>query len=431
MERGVVSHAASSETAARSTTSNGSTTSSDTELVRSESDTLVLPGLASAHSHAFQRAIRGRTHARADGATFWSWRALMYRFASRLDPDSAYALARFAYAELARHGVTAVGEFHYVHHQPDGTPYDDRTVLADVTIRAARDAGLRITLLRVLYARAGAHRPPEPEQRRFCDPSIERALSDVDTLTLRHAGDPLVRIGVAPHSVRAVPKEWLAEAARFASERALPFHVHVAEQRRELRECLAEHGLRPIELLAELGAIDARFVGVHATHLRPHEARLLRGAFVCVCRTTERDLGDGAPDLVSLRDAGARFCVGTDSHALSDPFEELRAVELDERVRREARQVAFDGAELLRIGSTEGYAAIGFDGLEREDRVVLDANDVALEGAGGDADAVIFAGSGRAVREVEVAEERIVDGGVPRGIDRAREAFRRTVARLG
>jgi cytosine/adenosine deaminase-related metal-dependent hydrolase len=150
-----------------------------------------------------------------------------------------------------------------------------------------------------------------------------------------------------------------------------------------------------------------------------------------VCRTTERDLGDGAPDLVALREAGARFCVGTDSHASSDPFEELRAVELDERVRREARQVAFDGAELLRIGSDEGYAAIGLHGLEREDRVVLDANDVSLEGAGGDADAVIFAGSGRAVRQVEVAGERIVAGGVPRGYEPARDEFRAAVARLG
>jgi formiminoglutamate deiminase len=406
-------------------------TRDDASLVSREGDTLVLPGLASAHSHAFQRAIRGRTHARTEGATFWSWRAAMYRFASRLDPEGAYALARFAYAELARHGVTAVGEFHYVHHQPDGTPYDDRTILADATIRAARDAGLRVTLLRVLYARAGAHRPPEPEQRRFCDPSIDRALADVETLRARHADDPLVRIGVAPHSVRAVPKEWLAEAADFARERGLPFHVHVAEQRRELRECLAEHGRRPIELLADLGAIDARFVGVHATHLRAHEARLLRGAFVCVCRTTERDLGDGAPDLVALREAGARFCVGTDSHASSDPFEELRAVELDERVRREARQVAFDGAELLRIGSAEGYASIGFDGAAHEDRVALDARDVSLEGSGADADAVIFAGSGRAVRQVEVAGERIVDDGIPRGFESARDAFRAAIARLG
>lgn len=397
---------------------------------RHEGDALVLPGLASAHSHAFQRAIRGHTHRRAEGASFWSWRALMVRFASRLDPESAYAIARYAYAELARHGVTAVGEFHYVHHAADGAPYADRTALADATLRAARDAGLRITLLRVLYARAGAGRPPEPAQRRFCDPDVDVALADVETLLARHAGDPLVRIGVAPHSVRAVPKEWISAAADFARARDLPFHVHVAEQRRELRECLAEHGRRPMELLADLGAVDARFVGVHATHLRRHEARLLRGAFVCVCRTTERDLGDGSPDLVMLRDAGARFCVGTDSHASSDPFEELRAVELDERTRTEARQVAFDGGALLAIGSTEGYAAIGFDGAEIEDRVVLDAGDVSLSGTGLDADAVVFAGSGRAVRFVEVAGERVVNEGVPRGFEGARRAFLETLSRL-
>ncbi|MCA9615250.1 MAG: formimidoylglutamate deiminase [Sandaracinus sp.] len=398
--------------------------------MRREGDTFVIPGLATAHSHAFQRAIRGRTHKRSASGSFWSWRTLMYRFAQGLDPEAAYALARYAYAELARHGITAVGEFHYVHHTPDGTPYDDRTELADATIRAARDAGLRVTLLRVLYARAGAGRPPEPEQRRFCDGSLDDALADVSTLRARYADDPFVRVGVAPHSVRAVPAEWLRDAAAHARAHALPFHMHVAEQRREIRECLAEHGLRPIELLAELGAIDARFVGVHATHLRPHEARLLRGAFACLCRTTERDLGDGSPDLIALRDAGVRFCVGTDSHASSDAFEELRAVELDERVRSEARQVAFDGEALLRIGSAEGYAAIGFD-LPSDDRVFVDANDASLVGAGDDADALVFAASGRAVRHVEVAGVRIVEDGVPRGLDEARAEFVRTLERLG
>ncbi|MAC27639.1 MAG: formimidoylglutamate deiminase [Sandaracinus sp.] len=404
-----------------------------------DGDVIRLPGLATAHSHAFQRGLRGRTQRLPAGAagSFWSWRGLMYRFAERLDPESMYALARFAYAELARHGVTAVGEFHYVHHQPDGTPYGERTTMADAVIRAARDAGLRVTLLRVLYHRAGAGRAPEGAQRRFSDARLEDALADVEALARRWAEEPAVRVGLAPHSVRAVPAEWLEEAARFAAERALPLHAHVAEQRREIRECLAEHGRRPVELLAERGVLGPAFVAVHATHLRPHEVRLLGAArsFACVCRTTERDLGDGAPPLGPLLDAGARLCVGVDSHALGDPFEELRAVELDERVRTEARTVACDGAGLLAAGSAEGYAAIGFEGAEGADRVELDAADPSLAGLGGAdaatwADGVIFGASGRAVRRVEVAGEAIVEGGVPRGGSAARRAFEAAVAAI-
>ena len=194
---------------------------------------------------------------------------------------------------------------------------------------------------------------------------------------------------------------------------------------------------RPVELLAERGVLGPAFVAVHATHLRPHEVRLLGAArsFACVCRTTERDLGDGAPPLGPLLDAGARLCVGVDSHALGDPFEELRAVELDERVRTEARTVACDGAGLLAAGSAEGYAAIGFEGAEGADRVELDAADPSLAGLGGAdaatwADGVIFGASGRAVRRVEVAGEAIVEGGVPRGGSAARRAFEAAVAAI-
>lgn len=399
--------------------------------VRRAGDALVLPGHASAHSHAFQRAIRGRSHTRRDGASFWSWRAQMYRVASELDPDDAYALARFAYAELAACGVTAVGEFHYVHHDPSGTPYADRTILADATIRAARDAGLRITLLRVLYARAGAGRPAEDAQRRFVDPDVEVALGDVDALVGRWRDDPCVRVGLAPHSVRAVPAPWLEAARDFAAARALPLHAHVAEQPREIHECLAEHGRRPVELLDELGLLGERFVAVHATHLRAHEARALGGSFVCVCRSTERDLGDGAPDVSALRDAGARLCVGVDGYASSDPFEELRALELDERTRTGARQVVADGAELLQMGLA-GYEAIGLtaDG----DEITLDPADLALVGAP-DAegplldDVVAFGASARAVRQVRVAGELVVDGGVPRGLDAARTAYESALRR--
>lgn len=376
------------------------------EVAERDGDVIRLPGLVSAHSHAFQRALRGRTH-RGRGS-FWSWRGLMYRFASQIDPDSIYALSRFAYAELALNGVTHVGEFHYVHHQPDGTPYADRVALADAVIRAARDVGLRITLLRVAYERAGWGRDLEPTQRRFCD-SVEDAVRDAETLERRWAGDACVNVGLAPHSVRAVRAESLAALAAEAERRGWPLHIHVGEQRREVQECLAEHGVRPVELLTELGV--THFVAVHATHLSAREVALLRDQHVCVCRTTERDLGDGSPPLGALRDAGARFCVGVDSHAISDPFEELRALELDERVRTESRHAFADGTELLRWGTDP--TALGC--ARSNDTIELDAHDPALCGADDSIDdAVLFAATGRAVRAVHVAGKTIVhDGEIP------------------
>jgi len=331
----------------------------------------------------------------------------MYRFAAGLDPENIFALSRLAFRELARNGVTAVGEFHYVQHQPDGTPYDDRVVLAETVVRAAREVGIRITLLRVLYARGGWGRPLDPTQKRFVDGDVDDALADVDELRKRFAGDDAVRFGVAPHSVRAVPVEWLRAARDYCDEHALPLHMHVAEQRRELAESLAEHGRRPVELLADEGLLSDRFVAVHATHLRPHEARLLGEAksFACLCRTTERDLGDGSPNVPQLIDAGVRLCVGVDSHARSDGFEELRAIELDERVRAEGRALAADGEALLAAGTTEGTAAIGQS--NEGDTLTLDATDPSLLGAPADppalTDAIVFGADPRAITEVRVA----------------------------
>ncbi|NOY92811.1 MAG: amidohydrolase family protein, partial [Deltaproteobacteria bacterium] len=244
-------------------------------IVRRVGDTLHLPGLATSHSHAFQRALRGlaqRHGATASREDFWSWRGLMYRLAEQLTPEDVFALSRFAFAELALAGVTAVGEFHYLAHQPDGTPYDDRLELADAVVRAAREIGLRITLLRVLYGRAAAGRAPEGAQRRFCDRRVEDGLMDVEALLARYGQDACVHVGVAPHSVRAVPREWLGEAARFSEAHDLPLHAHVSEQRAELDACRAEHGVTPIRLLSEEAALSTRFVAVHATHLEAGEA---------------------------------------------------------------------------------------------------------------------------------------------------------------
>ena len=355
----------------------------------------------------------------------------MYRLVEALDPASMYAIARFAFAELAEAGVTAVGEFHYVHHQPGGTPYDDRTILAQVVIQAARDVGLRITLLRVLYERGGAGQEPSPAQRRFCDADVDQGLADVEALVDCFRDDASVRVGIAPHSVRAVSEGWLREAAQYASARELPLHMHVAEQPREIEECLAEHGATPVAWLDRIGALSPRFCAVHATHLAEGEAELLgrHQASVCVCRTTERDLGDGLPNVSALAAAEVRLCTGVDSHAISDPFEEARAIELDERTRTERRQVALDGTALLRIASSNGYEAIGAKGLD-EDRVKLDTSDLALTGCSENDAALFFAATPRAVRQVIVAGRTIVDGGHVPNEEEIRRDYLRVLAAI-
>ncbi len=393
-------------------------------VARREGDHLVLPGLATAHSHAFQRALRGRAQRR--GGSFWSWRGLMYDLVERLGPEDLYALSRFAFAELARCGVTAVGEFHYVHHQADGTPYETRTELADAVIRAALDVGIRVCLLRVIYRRPGHGRSPEGAQRRFCDAELEHALQDIERLRGRWSAEPRVQIGVAAHSLRAVPLPWIIEAARFADTHRLPFHMHLSEQRRELHECLAEHGRRPVEVLREAGVLGPRFVAVHATHLADHEVDALGGSFVCLCRTTERDLGDGLARTGDLVRAGARLCFGVDSHAVSDPFEEARAAELDERSRT-GRRAILEAPDLLEAATATGYAALGMEGAQLEDRVLLRAEDPALAGLV-DAtldDAIVFGAGPSAVRSVAVAGREL-----DLGIESSQAAFTETLDRL-
>lgn len=367
---------------------------------------LVLPGLATAHSHAFQRAMRGAAQrpqatAVSNGREdFWSWRGAMYRAATALDPASIEAISRVAFRELHRAGVRTVGEFHYVHHQPDGTPYDDRTILSEAVIRAARAEGLRVALLRVAYHRAGPGREAEPGQRRFCDPDVDHVLRDVETLRAKYAGDRDVRVGIAPHSVRAVPPSWVKELAAYATRESLPFHMHVAEQQREIDECVAETGKRPVELLADLGALSDRFVAVHATHLLPHECALFgqARAFACVCATTESDLGDGLPDLVSLRAHGARLCTGIDSHVITDPIADLRALETLARLRTESRVTFAPSGEtpaeaLWRSGSTEGAIACGFEDAGASITIPTSHPTLALVDPELLLDAVVFGGS--------------------------------------
>lgn len=403
--------------------------------VRREGDRLIMPGMATVHSHAFQRALRGRTQRRSTEArSFWSWRGLMFALADRLTPDDLLAIARFAYIELALSGVTAVGEFHYLHHDRGGQPYGNRVELAEVMIRAAREAGLRITLIRAAYLRAGHGQELVAGQDRFCDRDADEALADIATLRGRYPGDPRVQIAVAAHSIRAVPLPEVAALASYARAAGLPFHMHLAEQRRELRECEAEYGRTPVALLAERGLLDGRLVAIHATHLAADEIAALGAAraFVGVCRTTERDLGDGFPESGALLRAGARLCVGVDSHAAPDAFEEIRAVELDARAAAEQRHAVADATQLLEAATRAGYEAIGMGAAWAEDEVWLDADDPALADAedGLLEDAVIFAATPRAVRRVAVAGRTIVEDGRHPGYDDALARFREAMGRL-
>jgi formimidoylglutamate deiminase len=372
--------------------------------------------LTTAHSHAFQRGMRGSAQRPGPSGSddFWSWRTSMYQLAERLTPESIYDISLVAFRELYQNGVGTVGEFHYVHHQPDGTPYDDRTLLSEAVIRAALDAKLRVALLRVIYHRAGPDRPPEGAQRRFSDPSLDRALADIDTLRSRYQSNPNVVIGVAPHSVRAVPPAWLSEIAQYAAQHQMPVHMHVAEQRAEIETCLKESGLRPVELLADKGLLSERFVAVHATHLAPNEIALMGSSrsFVCLCPTTERDLGDGLPNFSELRNSGVRFCVGVDSHVLTQPLEDLRCVDLGERLRMEKRVIlrpdpSLNGSatehqrekpktpaeELWEIGSTLGDAACGFSSSAGELQVRLDDPSLALVPEELLLDAIVYSGA--------------------------------------
>ena len=289
--------------------------------------TLLLPGFVNCHSHAFQRVIRSRTEALAPGHQaddFWSWRESMYFAASTLSPEDLYVVSRQAFLEMARAGITTVGEFHYLHHQADGTPYDDPSLLALQVIRAARDVGLRIVLLRVGYARAGFQTTENPRQRRFIDANVDAYLKRVDSLRMAIGEDDLVTVGLAPHSVRAVPREWLAEIAKAAPLELT--HFHVAEQPAEVQACLNETGLRPVELLEACGLLHERATLVHAVHLTPGEISTAgrRAVNVCACPSTERNLGDGVVLADALAAAGASLCLGSDSQAQIDLLDEHR-----------------------------------------------------------------------------------------------------------
>ena len=385
---------------------------------------LTIPGLANAHSHAFQRALRGRTQ--AERGDFWVWRRRMYEIAEQIDPDRYLALARATFGEMALAGITAVGEFHYLHHGPGGVRYEDPNALGKAVIAAARDAGIRITLLDTCYLHGGIGQQAEGVQLRFSDGSAEAWAERVDQLE----PDDGTRVGAAIHSVRAVDPEAAARTAVFAAERSWPLHAHVSEQVAENEDCAAAYGRSPTALLGDAGALSGRFTAVHATHLDSADIDLLGGGGcgVCLCPTTERDLADGVGPARSLAEAGARLSLGTDSHALIDVFEEARAVELDERLESGVRG-GHSPAELLRAATVGGCASLGWpeagtiapQGLA--DLVTVGLDGVRLAGTSGDyaLESLVFAAGAADVRDVIVGGRFVVRDGAHLGMDVAAE----------
>jgi formimidoylglutamate deiminase len=370
----------------------------------------LFPGLVNAHSHAFQRVLRGRTEQVEQGDDFWAWRERMYRAASTLTPEQLYVASRHAFLEMALSGITSVGEFHYVHHQPDGTPYADVHELSRQVVRAARDVGLRIVLLRVAYARAGYQVATNPRQARFIEPDVNTYLKH--TLELKFE-DPLVTVGLAPHSVRAVPRPWLEAIAKAAPHRVT--HIHVAEQPAEVKACFAEHGRHPVDLLDDVGLLHTRTTAVHGIHLDGSHAKKL--ARVCACPTTEANLGDGVVPADILLTEGCGVCLGSDSQARIDLLEEARLLEGHLRLQRLKRAVLDEsalGVRLLRFATEEGARALGLDtGTlapgQPADFFTVDLNHPSL--AGVPPESLAFAATPAAVRDVAVQGRFIVRDG--------------------
>ena len=381
---------------------------------------LTIPGLANAHSHAFQRALRGRTQ--AGQGDFWTWRRRMYEIAEAIEPDVYFTLARATFAEMVLAGITAVGEFHYLHHGADGARYEDPNVIGRAVIEAAREAGIRITLLDTCYLHGGIGREADGVQLRFSDGSADAWAERVDGLEAR-AG---ARVGAAIHSVRAVDPEAAARVEAFATERSWPLHAHVSEQPAENEDCASAYGKTPTGLLAAAGVLSERFTAVHATHLTEADFELLGGGGcgVCLCPTTERDLADGVGPARRLADVNARISLGTDSHALIDIFEEARALELDERLESGVRG-GHSAAELLRAATAGGCDSIGWPEAGRiapqalADLVTVGLDGVRLAGTSTHhaVESVVFAASAADVRDVIVGGRFIVRDGVHLSLD--------------
>ncbi len=359
----------------------------------------LMPGFINAHSHSFQRIIRGRTQwrpPRSAPSDFWSWRDEMYAAALTLTADDIYDVARLCFLEMLMAGTTTVGEFHYLQRDESGTEYVDPLELHKTVLQAATDVGIRIVLLNTAYVTGGVGAKLRWTQRRFNTPELDEYLQACEALKAAVPRYRNATMGVAPHSVRAVPREWLKPVAEWARIAAVPLHMHISEQIAEVESCAAAFGMRPVELLAAEGVLDSRVTAIHATHTSTHEVALLARAraFVCACPTTERDLGDGFLPASALHAAGVRVTIGSDSQTVIDPLEDIRLIEYHERLRRMERVLLTTHGEerstvaptLLRIASMHGAASLqvnaGAIEVGREaDLITIDLSDVALAGA--------------------------------------------------
>jgi formimidoylglutamate deiminase len=404
----------------------------------------LMPGLVNTHSHAFQRGIRGRTEypdrrgvAQED---FWSWRGVMYSTADRLTPEDVEALSLGVYVEMLKAGITHVGEFHYLHHQPDGTPYDDPDELAWRVLRASRGAGVRLTMLRTYYQRAGVGRPqPEGAQRRFCDPSLDFYLTSLERLASSGC-----QVAVTPHSIRAVPRDQLRQLICHADLRQWPLHLHISEQPREVEESLLEYGLSPVRLLEDLNGLGPSTTLVHAIHLSPEEVQAVgrAGCTIASCPTTERNLGDGVVPAEALLAAGARFTFGTDSQCQIAPFEDARQLEYHRRLQSQSRSLLFcdqtaAGTSLLDMLTINGWRSLGGAGGRLIpgapcDLIAIDLNHLSLAGWSQDslASDLVFSASPDCVTDVWVAGVEVVCERFHRCQEQATAGIARVMARL-
>jgi formiminoglutamate deiminase len=393
---------------------------------------LTFPGFANAHSHAFHRALRGRTQG-ARGS-FWTWREQMYAVAERLDPDTYYSLARAVYAEMVLAGYSCVGEFHYLHHGPGGHPYADPNAMSHALTAAAADAGIRLTLLDTCYLTGGIGAPLTAVQQRFGDGDGHSWAMRVDAF--RPSGTH-TRVGVAIHSVRAVPAAEIPVVAGWAAEAGAPLHVHVSEQRAENDACRLAYDRSPAQLLADAGALTARTTAVHAVHIDAADIALLGRHSVtgCACPSTERDLADGLAPVTDLRAAGGRTCLGTDAHVSIDPFAEMRGLEYGERLRTE-RRGNLTSAELLDAATDFGHAALGWPGAGRiAVGAPADLTAVSLAGirfagvtAGNELDAAIFGATAADVTDVVIGGRHVVRDGRHTGMGDVTGALRQAIA---
>lgn len=391
---------------------------------------ILIPGLPNLHSHAFQRGMAGLTETRGtDADSFWTWREVMYRFVDRMGPDELRAIAALAYAEMLECGFTRVGEFHYVHHDPQGKAYADPAEMAQALAGAAGESGIALTLLPVFYAHSGfGGRAPEQAQRRFVTtPDSFARLIEASRKTVAALPDGVV--GIAPHSLRAVSPDYLAAVLPLAGDG--PIHIHIAEQLREVEDCVAALGARPVEWLLANAAVGDRWCLVHATHMTGAEtvAMVRTGAVAGLCPITEANLGDGLFPAVAYAAAGGRFGVGSDSNVMIDAWEELRLLEYGQRLTLRARNVLADGAghstgaDLYRAALDGGGCALGADHRLIEgapaDMISLSADHPSLSARHGDVllDSMVFAAGRSAVDCVWRRGDKLVSGGRHRDRD--------------